>query len=123
MKQYFKEKRPGIRERRGGAGGHRAASTADGPDAQRADDASKVVDRGAWRLTPSLFAEVVRRLGKVVVDCFADEENHQLPEFHSRGWSPSAARFDTFTASWMRRPTAQVAAVIVSFGENAVVDV
>ena len=74
------------------------------PDAQRADDASKVVDRGAWRLAPSLFAEVVRRLGKVVVDCFADEENHQLPEFHSRGWSPSAARFDTFTASWMRRP-------------------
>lgn len=74
------------------------------PDQVEADRLSKVRDFGDWWLSASLFAEVMRRLGQCEVDCFADEHSHQLAEFHSRDWSPSAARFDTFTASWAGRP-------------------
>ena len=57
----------------------------DEPDQALADALSKVRERGDWWLTRPLFAEVTRRLGPCVVDCFADEHSNQLQDFHSRG--------------------------------------
>ena len=65
-----------------------------------ADELSKVVAIDDWWLDAPLFAELNTRLGPLDVDCFASEHSRQLPAFHSRWWSPSAAEFDTFSVSW-----------------------
>ena len=68
-----------------------------------ADELSKVVGNDDWWLSAALFAELQRQLGPLDVDCFASEHSAQLPAFHSRWWSPSAAEVDTFSVSWARQ--------------------
>ena len=53
-----------------------------------------------WMLNHNLFKEVTKHLGPPVVDLFASQVNHQMPEFVSWRPEPGAIATDAFNIPW-----------------------
>lgn len=85
---------------------HLLSLTADhiaGTDNVQADWLSRAtVDPSEWRLHPSLFAEIVDRLGRPVMDLFASPLNTHLPRFLSRFPAQGAEGVDALRTTWPR---------------------
>ena len=65
-----------------------------------ADEMSKEIDFGEYRLTLDSFEVLSSRFGYFDCDYFASEWTHQCPTFFSRYWSPSSAGVDAFAQFW-----------------------
>lgn len=71
-----------------------------GEDNGEADEESRVVEEGDWRVRRDVFVALNRRWGPIAVDRFADQQNTQTTVFNSRRWCPGSAAVDAFTQDW-----------------------
>lgn len=66
-----------------------------------ADQQSRVYwDASNWRLDPTIFKAVLRKLGTCTIDLFADRLNHHLQSYVSWKPDPFAWRTDAFSFHW-----------------------
>ena len=66
-----------------------------------ADGKSRIFhDSIEWMLDHNLFKQITKHLGLPVVDLFASQVNHQMPEFVSWRPEPGAIATDTFNIPW-----------------------
>jgi hypothetical protein len=61
-----------------------------------ADALSRTLDRGDWRLNPSVFRQLHRDWGPFTVDRFATLHNRQLPRYNSAWLDPQSEGLDAF---------------------------
>lgn len=67
----------------------------------RADWLSRqMIDQAEWRLHPSLFRALSIKFGCLIVDCFASQDNAQLPRFFTRFPCPAAKDVDALHCPW-----------------------
>lgn len=57
-------------------------------------------DQADWKVDPSVLEWVQEHWGPLKVDRFAAEENHLLPLFNSRWFTPEAMGIDAFAQDW-----------------------
>jgi hypothetical protein len=62
-----------------------------------ADRLSRELDSMDWQLNPKVFRYLCQLWGKPVVDCFASENNTQVPRFFSKWMCPGSAGVDCFS--------------------------
>ena len=66
-----------------------------------ADHKSRIFnDSIEWMLNPSIFREVVARLGRPDIDLFASRVNHKIPEFVSWRPEPNAVATNALNLTW-----------------------
>ena len=77
-----------------------------------ADALSKLTDNSQWALNDQVYITyiasnpLVRRLGGVTIDLFADNVYHKAPRFMSRHWCPGTEGVNAFhRANWATHPT------------------
>ena len=61
-----------------------------------ADFYSKLTDPGDWMLDPTIFRILSQLWGPYEIDIFASYENHQLPRYYSRYFTPTFTGVDAF---------------------------
>ena len=67
-----------------------------------ADFYSKLTDPGDWMLDPTIFRILSQLWGPYEIDIFASYENHQLPRYYSRYFTPTCTGVDAFSQPWGR---------------------
>ena len=66
----------------------------------QADLASRVIDYDDWYVSAKFFNFIQDKLGKMDIDRFADEHNHNLPRFNTRFLTEGSEAIDAFTQNW-----------------------
>jgi len=80
---------------------HMSAEHLPGLQNQVADEQSRVYkDSSHWKLETSTFQQVVRLLGPVTIDLFADRVNTQMEKYVSWRPDPFAMATDAFSLKW-----------------------
>ena len=69
---------------------------------ERADLFSRFVDKGDWRVNPSVFRLVDAKWGPHTIDRFASYYNAHLPRFNSKFASPGCSGVDALVQDWSR---------------------
>ena len=79
---------------------------------QKADDDSKVEDKGDWSLHPEVFQLVsthpVLAGRAITIDLFASPTNAVVPEYCSLFWGPGCKGVDAFSRSWSQAGLAYI---------------
>jgi hypothetical protein len=67
---------------------------------EQADYLSKIIDYEDWKVKDIYFHSIQSYWGSLTIDCFASNENHKLPRYYSRFFSPGSLGVDCFAYSW-----------------------